>query len=771
MSLTSTGCSVTANDETNGELKPMSNLSVVKANVTAVVDDSGTESGEEVNQKMLVQVQGALANLESALPALDPLRRSSVVELLTKLQTSLRMSSSSLSSSTGGADTAATGKPTPPPRRYGNGSKKNRQDRHTVGVSSEELQDARRWLEENGYAVTAPPATDKPVAPAACSAPRGYETAAAVQPTSKAFRPVKFVPPPPKRAARYAEDYIPEPSKHSLQNSSFLCPPAQHVVVESLDRGADGKTVQKIRVRGHSSESSLSCDPSDDNDDGDDDDYDEDEEDRSAAAVSSAQRLLQIASSDRKFRHGKRAKLKRTGPDAAAEHSSGDERTPRVHAPAVAPQPSAGGVPPFRPKTANDQKYLELLRNAREEEKSAEPPSAYNPLHGKLHSNWGNRFGRIKTTFENKCGGAATSASASSSPRGNMAKKFWNDICKCPSDDSIAYRAPKTSFKPAVWSGENGFSHGTRSAFQPVAQKTAAAFKPVVAQKTAPPPAAPIAINVVKPAAVAISPPRRLPLYNSAVTTAHRPFVYSADDAKQQQWSALPSPCSASDWTSRSNSPCPTDFEESCGSVVSRVMGSPQTASIVKSSMRGRSLHTSSSMQSVPSLYVQPPPQQQPLQQRTNPRKHPQQQAPKPPPRSSPQRVVAQQRSPTTSPVRMPSVLQKSESWHQMIMGQNKAVSRTTTQHCSRPQAAVPYEAYGYSKREIAQKQVMVRQHLRAPEPHPIVTMSGGCGGGGGSAGSSRRSSPKLVKLNDDMDKVDDTFESLFNEECTKRKF
>jgi len=52
-------------------------------------------------------------------------------------------------------------------------------------------------------------------------------------------------------------------------------------------------------------------------------------------------------------------------------------------------------------------------------------------------------------------------------------------------------------------------------------------------------------------------------------------------------------------------------------------------------------------------------------------------------------------------------------------------------------------------KREIAQKQSIVRQHLLAASE---------------SSSACRRASPKLVKLNDDIDKVDDTFESLFKE-------
>lgn len=713
-----------------------------------MVDDSGTESGEEVNQKILVQVQGALANLESALPALDPLRRSSVVELLTKLQTSLKLSSSSAAV----ADCSG-GKPTPPPRKCWNKKTAARQDRHTVGVSSEELQDARRWLEENGYVDVAPSqaACKKPVS--ACSTPRSYDVSCTGS-ASKQFRPVKFVPPPPKRT-HYTEDYIPEPSKQQLQNNSFACPPLQHMqVVENVD---------KIRTTASSRGSTDSS--------GDVSDDDHCNDDR--RSVSSAQRLLQIASNDhgRKFRQGKRVKLKRpSGPDHTTEEeeeeeqSSGDEfqrvgRKGSINS-GTGGNVSGGGMPPFEPKTASDQKYLALLRQAKDDETTA--PPVYNPLHGKLQGNWGNRFGRIKTTFER---GGAACASLASSPKKNLAKTFWHDICKCPSDDSIGYRSKKvTSFKP-VWSGENGFSHATKSAFRPVAQK-AAFLEPT---PPAPPP------KCVLPRSSAAQPPKhllQLPLYNSAVTTAHRPFIYSdgktaappsAEDGGhfgktashvQQPWN-LPSPCSGtSDLTSRSASPAADFLDAPQPCVTSRVMGSPQTASIVKGKTANHH-HRSPFHPSAPTVATQPPPPSPASIQ-----------VPKPPPRSP--RLVRQQRSPTSSPVRMPSVLQKSESWHQMIMGQSKAAARTPLAPPSPqqarhvPQAVRPFEGYVPSKDEITRKQNIVRQHLR-------VAAEAGGGAGGRGVQVSKSVSPKLVRLNDDIDKVDDTFENLFKE-ATKAK-
>lgn len=744
----------------------LSNLNSLKSNAIAV-DDSGTESGEEVNQKILVQVQGALANLESALPALDPLRRSSVVELLTKLQTSLKLSTDK--------------KPTPPPRKCWNHKKTGggRQDRHTVGVSSEELQDARRWLEENGYAdATSASAPAANPASSACSTPpRSYDAASA----TKTFRPVKFVPPPPKRT-HYAEDYIPEPSKRSLQNSSFACPPAQHAVV--VDSPIGGGVDR--RRRGASSSNERETTDSSGGDVTSADDDDEDGTDDDCRSVSSAQRLLRIASCNdlgRKFRQGKRAKLKQrpgTGGRDDRDHSSGDDCHGGGGGGRGQQEPVVNRVPPFEPKTASDKKYLALMRHAKrndDAQSAAVAAAAYNPLNGKLQGNWGNRFGRIKTAFER---GATATAAAVESPKKSLAKAFWHDICKCPSDDSIAYRRSKSggapsssSFRP-TWSGENGFSHGTRSAFKPVApHKVNVPFSsmPVV-------PPAPQPVSAAAPVRPKPDHPKHLPLYNSSVATAHRPFIYTSPDRPAEEKTSPWSLTSPSDLTTTSCSASPlADYDALPTTATSRVMGSPQTASIVKSKTCHRSLfpsppspHTTpSSPRALPTspyaLLPGPPAAmaapRYPSAQPQPPTPHynapaPVVQAPRPPPRSP--RPVRQQRSPTSSPVRMPSVLQKSESWHQMIMGQSKAAARlpvTAERAAATTRHVAPYQGY-LPREQIAHKQNIVRQHLQAA-------------GTGSSGTSSKCASPRLVKLNDDIDKVDDTFESLFKE-ATKAK-
>ncbi|KAK9883725.1 hypothetical protein WA026_001913 [Henosepilachna vigintioctopunctata] len=98
--------------------------------------DSGTESGEDQRSGLIAEVQNALeklsSNLRSDTTDITPERRSSLLQLVTKLQIGLSSATSD--------------------RRHSAQMRFNRRrerpDRHTVGVSSAELADARRLIEE-----------------------------------------------------------------------------------------------------------------------------------------------------------------------------------------------------------------------------------------------------------------------------------------------------------------------------------------------------------------------------------------------------------------------------------------------------------------------------------------------------------------------------------------------------------------------------------------------------------------------------------------------
>lgn len=104
--------------------------------------DSGTESGEDLRSSLIMEVQSALDKLSASLRSdstdISPERRTNLLHLVTKLQAGLSTQ--------------------PPKTERRNSSsarfaarKRPRQSRHTVGVSSEELADARRLMEEIAF--------------------------------------------------------------------------------------------------------------------------------------------------------------------------------------------------------------------------------------------------------------------------------------------------------------------------------------------------------------------------------------------------------------------------------------------------------------------------------------------------------------------------------------------------------------------------------------------------------------------------------------------
>lgn len=101
--------------------------------------DSGTESGEDQRSGLIAEVQNALDKLSASLRSdatdVTPERRCSLLQLVTKLQAGLSCTNPKLERRQSSG-----------PGRFNR--RKQRQNRHTVGVSSEELADARRLMEE-----------------------------------------------------------------------------------------------------------------------------------------------------------------------------------------------------------------------------------------------------------------------------------------------------------------------------------------------------------------------------------------------------------------------------------------------------------------------------------------------------------------------------------------------------------------------------------------------------------------------------------------------
>lgn len=136
--------------------------------------------------------------------------------------------------------------------------------------------------------------------------------------------------------------------------------------------------------------------------------------------------------------------------------------------------------------------------------------------------------------------------------------------------------------------------------------------------------------------------------------------------------------------------------------------------------------------------------------------------------RASPPIIIQQNRSPPQSPVQMPSVLQKSESWHQMIMERMKQARPPSPIKPKIPRAksthnltTIPkqYEAK-LSPESISIKQQTVEQFLmkdkqRQKSKSPIKAPS-------------PKSTPAVSKLNEDFKHVDEAFEILFKEASGK---
>ncbi|GJQ80131.1 hypothetical protein Trydic_g19411, partial [Trypoxylus dichotomus] len=112
--------------------------------------DSGTESGEDLRSGLILEVQSALDKLSASLKnpstSITEERRESLLQLVNRLQAGL--SSSHLSNSSTSSSLSSNERRSSLYQGGRFSRRKQRANRHTVGVSSEELEDARRLMEE-----------------------------------------------------------------------------------------------------------------------------------------------------------------------------------------------------------------------------------------------------------------------------------------------------------------------------------------------------------------------------------------------------------------------------------------------------------------------------------------------------------------------------------------------------------------------------------------------------------------------------------------------
>lgn len=388
------------------------------------VDDSGTESGEDfrlLSPEILAEVQSALTRLETALPGLDPSRREALVRLVTRLQACLK-----LQPPVPPPPQAAPTPPQPPVRRYAN--RRQRSQRHTVGVSKEELADARRWLQET-----------RSQASSGITPEPSVEILTKEEETTQGFRPVKFNPTQSKEypPADFSEPEPFDPTEDtgevviSAQLSYAL--PTQEV--QKADSGSSlleydpslalFTPSQSVQIAVHKAainkqisqeESKREHNKREESYDSEDGDVSSVEEEMATGeegledAISSAQRLLQIASDGNKKssgekyhdRNSKKQKMKRANTIDIPKppnfydlgHSSDERDEGHLH--------HVNGVdrkvppPAFKPKSESDLKFLAFLHEANKNEAKA---STYNPS-ARGGAPWSNRFVNLKTAFE-----------------------------------------------------------------------------------------------------------------------------------------------------------------------------------------------------------------------------------------------------------------------------------------------------------------------------------------------------------------------------------
>lgn len=506
--------------------------------------DSGTESGEEfrlLSPEVLAEVQSALTRLEAALPGLDPARREALIRLVTRLQTCLKLQPPPT------VPPPTPPQPPPPPvRRYAN--RRQRSQRHTVGVSKEELADARRWLQETRQQSQA----SSGVTPEPPSL-ESYSTTNLSEPSEEkpfGFRPVKFNPNQATlsdhelslkvtieannlsepietgekqvvltAALTYSlpQDVPKTDSGSSLLEydpSLALFTPAQSVQI-AVHKAAINKQISQEESKRENNKREESYD----SDDGDVSSVEDEHTIMNSHkglddAISSAQRLLQIASDNNKKTHNqgrfqdrnnKKQKFKRANtidipkPANFYENYSQDERDDidlNKYQNTVKTDKKTL-QPPFQPKTESDMKFLAFLKQANKSEVKA---STYNPS-ARGGQPWTNRFVNLKTAFESDVPETKQTTKKKNPipPVVQMWQNSSNKLTDPPLSHAVHNRTPQPLQNKLPWTPHqeeeegvvigsltvkpspsvvNKFSHAPKSAFKPIEKKPISQSQP-----------------------------------------------------------------------------------------------------------------------------------------------------------------------------------------------------------------------------------------------------------------------------------------------------
>ncbi|KYB26034.1 hypothetical protein TcasGA2_TC033929 [Tribolium castaneum] len=473
--------------------------------------DSGTESGEDQRNGLIAEVQNALDKLSASLcddtTDITPERRASLLQLVTKLQAGLAAS-------------------LPPPERrssvQGRFRRRQRPNRHTVGVSREELADARRLIEEisltpqkismlqkqnsegcvgkNTTSSFKPFLTQKSVVKNAVAKPFSSSNSTVSGNSSSVQTPTD---PSESLDLLFQEESSGEQNIHRSSSGDVSIKSVQNAVKQAAARKStenlmeSEETDEDTTVKAHTVNTINS----------------EELKLQQPDLIMQNNPIYQQQDKMNKF-NSKKLKMKRANtidipkPLNFYEEDDSDSSLPEedyyqrrrsnylaLRGPIRVGNPNTKNtVPVFEPKTDNDKKFLAFI-NKHNENTTSRTIQQKNSLWSKPEANhgsiWTNKFGNIKNTFEK----ASTQSQ-------NSARQFWKSA-----DDALTtgpkYDGPKISKQSArnlrqmfeekqknVVTGSlkvkafephnkfvpqplpvNKFSHAPQSAFKPIPKK------------------------------------------------------------------------------------------------------------------------------------------------------------------------------------------------------------------------------------------------------------------------------------------------------------
>ncbi|XP_037936525.1 uncharacterized protein LOC119670360 [Teleopsis dalmanni] len=425
------------------------------------IEDSGTESGEDLrliaaglrdklnmqtDTDLIEEVTTALSRLESSLKEgkdipVDSNKRNALLALVARLQTGLtspdKLADAALAATEingGDINFEETSSPEADAHRSNRqrfAKRRNRNSRHTVGVSREELADARRYMEDmliidNISNCTTPESNLAPVTPPQWFPIEKNSSTGSIsnqQPQLSLYRPNQFVPNNIKNSTECLGTFKnPVDLRKNTTNVRRPLSGDYSVSFQQLNTNAVINPMYTANPTTNQNGSSRASDN---------------------VSPDSAQKSNRFASKKTLYKRANTIdipKTKKYNADLDTDSEMEDrgpgfglKRTVQVNV----KQKVRSVVPPFEPKTENDHKFLAFINK-----QSPKPGLGWN--NSRSVTNWTNKFGNIKHTFEV---GAAATATTGKPPQApghvpqNVAKNYFNKQLNQNQDRHQAHNA------------------------------------------------------------------------------------------------------------------------------------------------------------------------------------------------------------------------------------------------------------------------------------------------------------------------------------------